>query len=579
MNLGVEHGGQDPTEVVLLWPPDAGALQHQVQAFILMRRPGGVLVAVPDGVIEEESFAAWVSTEDGTEPLVGPSRVFQVPMWVTGEMGSLVIGEGLAAVRVLDMSLPGVGGLLQPMGEDLEFDLMNLFQVSDPGAHPDFQDLLSQVRLWIDTDLGERSDFYTADEAEIVEAESTPKTRTRARGPGTNPGGTTEPGKAPSGAKQGQKKPTVAGLAQQLEVVMSALPMITDQLTNLATQQAVIQKQMGTPPAPSTAEGFRAMAPGKASMPISSMLARPPLRPTSSLAGLVGPPPKTKGLAPIMPAAVGPSNLDGEPWEPVDEMEADRDVSPVAKALLEQSKALAMLVSHFHVAGSDPFADLSSSTPTMGVKGTAARERMQRELAQGSGQFFVKVCQSIQRRMSPTSKLAANLTETGDVSLLAYLERYGGYGQNRELGMVQWSLGHVFDAMAKGDTDLAKDHLALTVVMVEQAAVDNNRWQLAWLLRLLDDPPQNLWINRGQTATGSKRPFAPMAPQTWTTTALAYLKEADLLTSKKSEVLGNQKTATDDAPSAKPAPKRKPGKGGKGNHAANQNQAASSTET
>ena len=145
--------------------------------------------------------------------------------------------------------------------------------------------------------------------------------------------------------------------------------------------------------------------------------------------------------------------------------------------------------------------------------------------------------------------------------------------------MVQWSLGHVFDAMAKGDTDLAKDHLALTVVMVEQAAVDNNRWQLAWLLRLLDDPPQNLWINRGQTATGSKRPFAPMAPQTWTTTALAYLKEADLLTSKKSEVLGNQKTATDDAPSAKPAPKRKPGKGGKGNHAANQNQAASSTET
>ena len=166
--------------------------------------------------------------------------------------------------------------------------------------------------------------------------------------------------------------------------------------------------------------------------------------------------------------------------------------------------------------------------------------------------------------MSPTAKLGTNNTDTSEVSLLAYLERYGGYGQNRELGMVQWSLGHAFDALAKGDVDLAKDHLAMTTVMVEQAAVDNNRWQLAWLLRLLDDPPQNLWISRGQTATGSKRPFAPMCSQSWTTTALAYIKEAELLSSKKTEMLGGQKTVAEEVANPKPAPKRKPGKGGKG---------------
>eukprot|EP00435_Cladocopium_sp_Y103_P002286 s824_g1.t1 len=180
--------------------------------------------------------------------------------------------------------------------------------------------------------------------------------------------------------------------------------------------------------------------------------------------------------------------------------------------------------------------DLSSSTPTTGVKGTMAREKLQRELSQGTGQFYLKVCQAIQRRMNPTARLASNLSEASNVSLLAYLERYGGYGQNRELGMIQWSLAHIFDAAAKEEWGLVRDHVALTSVMVEQASLDANKWHLAWLLRLLDDPPQNLWLSRGQTATGARRPFAPLCAQSWTTTALAYMKEADVLQSKRVEL-------------------------------------------
>jgi hypothetical protein len=152
------------------------------------------------------------------------------------------------------------------------------------------------------------------------------------------------------------------------------------------------------------------------------------------------------------------------------------------------------------------------------------------------------------------------------VSLLAYLERYGGYGQQRELGMVQWSLAHAFDAAAKGEWGLVVDHIALTSVMVEQAALDNNKWHLAWLLRLLDDPPQNLWLSRGQTATGARRPFAPLCAQAWTTTALAYMKEAEVLTNKRTELLNNPKASSSsgDPPAPKNAPKRRPGRG-KGN--------------
>ena len=100
-------------------------------------------------------------------------------------------------------------------------------------------------------------------------------------------------------------------------------------------------------------------------------------------------------------------------------------------------------------------------------------------------------------------------------------------------------------------------------------------WNLAWLLRLLDDPPQNLWLNRGQTATGARRPFAPLCPHQWTTVALAYLKEAEVLQGKRSEVLGGGKNAqAEEGAAPKPNPKRRPGRGGKGA----QNAASASTE-
>ena len=146
--------------------------------------------------------------------------------------------------------------------------------------------------------------------------------------------------------------------------------------------------------------------------------------------------------------------------------------------------------------------------------------------------------------------------------MLNYLERYGGFGQNRELGMVQWSIAHAFDAAAKEEWGAVQDHLALTAVMVEQASLDNNRWHLAWLLRLLDDPPQNLWISRGQTATGAKRPFSPLCSPSWVTTALAFMKEAEVLQTKRQEILGAKSPAgQEDAPTPKLAPKRRPGKG------------------
>ena len=574
LDLSLAGASEDPTAVLLLWPPDAVSMFHQVIGYIIMRREGGILLAVPGNVLEDESLVqASTPLSEGVPALVGPYAHFTTQVMVTGGTGQLEIGPDPIEVLVLDLKLPEAQSVLSKLPEDAaDIDVLNLFMDLDFLAKPVFEDLSLQVNLWLSNEIGPRPDFYTAEEAEHAE-EETPKTTSKPKATQRSPGGSMPPDpKAPGGQKP-VKRPTVATISQQMEAVLTALPVITDQLAKLTQRQDDLERGRASSSNTPAEPKFRPIKATVASTPVSGMLQGATASQVPQLAGMLGPPP----VRAKQPATRLAETLDGEPLKEEDlafladprrDLEAPDMGSPMARALLEQSRALSALVAHFHTAGSDPFTDLSSSTPTTGVKGTAAREKLQRELAQGSGAFFLKVSQSIARRMNPTGRLPSDLSSLGDTSLLAYLERYGGYGQNRELGMVQWALGHAYDAAAKEEWGLVRDHLALTAVMVEQAALDNNRWGLAWLLRLLDDPPQNLWINRGQTATGSKRPFAPLCSQAWTTTALAYMKEAEILQGKRSELLGGggKNPSTEEGPGAqaKPHPKRKPGKGKQG---------------
>lgn len=45
--------------VILQFLPGEQDLQHQLQGYVLMRRPGGILLAIPDGIIEEEALVGF----------------------------------------------------------------------------------------------------------------------------------------------------------------------------------------------------------------------------------------------------------------------------------------------------------------------------------------------------------------------------------------------------------------------------------------------------------------------------------------------------------------------------------------
>lgn len=240
---------------------------------------------------------------------------------------------------------------------------------------------------------------------------------------------------------------------------------------------------------------------------------------------------------------------------------------PFARAMLEQSKAIMNLVAHMQQGG-DPLLDgqLSSSSSSLGTRGSQGRERLQKDLASRSGSFYLAVLQNAVKRLKPASPKPNSIEEVAatDFSMIQYLERFGGYGSYKEPGLIQYALAHIFDALAHSDINGARDFLALLMVGVDQANLDGNRWELAYRMMLLEEPPAQLWSYRNQGFDPRAKSFSPLAPQQWTTVALAYSKEMDYICTKRLEMTGSPKAkANPSQPSANPKrktrfPKTKP---------------------
>lgn len=114
----------------------------------------------------------------------------------------------------------------------------------------------------------------------------------------------------------------------------------------------------------------------------------------------------------------------------------------------------------------------------------------------------------------------------------------------------------------------AKDTIALLAVTIEQGVLDHGKLEIASLLCLQEDVPAGVFMSRQAGSSSGSRSFAPLADQKWVTCALAYMKEMDVITSKRLEYVQAPKPSMppgpdDPAPKKQPkgAPKRKGGKG------------------
>ena len=62
---------------------------------------------------------------------------------------------------------------------------------------------------------------------------------------------------------------------------------------------------------------------------------------------------------------------------------------------------------------------------------------------------------------------------------------------------------------------------------VDQANLDGNRWELAYRMMLLEEPPSQLWSYRYKSYDPRANSISSLAPRQWTTVALAYSKYMD----------------------------------------------------
>ena len=529
----------------------------------IMKREGGVLLAMPNAFPPESVIAGGNAGDEGAT--FGPSMVFTVPSVIMEDGIVSITGEEIQ-VLVIDC-LPDVVGVLRRFtaGEDIIYG----FDDDSPYAFPSIDALLPLVRRWL-AELPDLAAFYTPDEHADVEASPVhPEPKAR-RGPARKA--------SASGDGQKQKRPTTATLASELKSIVEALPKFSQQIAQISERQTLMEAQLMPVPATSSAVARPSLTPALAV----------PQRPSlGSLAKSMGAPPRT--AAPQTRGTLA-TMLDARPTElkalELEKQDVDvgaplTDGPSLAAALLEQSRAISTLAAQIAQGTSDPMTELAGSVTT-GTRGAAGRAKLQAELASHKGLFFAAVMQSMARRMSPTSNAEVSqqaLLDRG-VSGLRYLERFGGYSRQRELGQLQFQVMTAFDYLMEDNIPAVKDTIALLAVTIEQSCLDNGRMELATLLCLQEDPPAAIFQNRQLSATSRARSFAPLADQRWITCALAFLKEMEVITTKRAELTASgrwtSEASSDPQPraKAKPAAKRK-GKG-KGNQPAEEGDAQQS---
>ena len=210
-----------------------------------------------------------------------------------------------------------------------------------------------------------------------------------------------------------------------------------------------------------------------------------------------------------MTSGLGLGLLD-EPYDPVKAPPETQE-----QILSQQAVALNALVSHLVQGGEGLSFDYhSGGAGSSSTRGAIKREKLQQDLASRQSGFFLALQQQIFRRLNPSAVLPRTQKEIQrrSPSLLTYLERYGGFRGQKEAGLTMWVFAHALDAAASGDFFATKEYLALGVMALEQSVFDAGDWGLAYVLSLIEDPPQTLFQEKMQSITSAGRPFSPLIP-------------------------------------------------------------------
>ena len=98
-------------------------------------------------------------------------------------------------------------------------------------------------------------------------------------------------------------------------------------------------------------------------------------------------------------------------------------------------------------------------------------------------------------------------------------------GHARTLGYLGFGIALIWDHLTGSRPDAALDVASRLRVAVEQAAIDSSKFDIAWPLTHLPEPPwSRLHANQPKNSEGEPR-FATLSNLSWVTTTLALKKD------------------------------------------------------
>ena len=110
------------------------------------------------------------------------------------------------------------------------------------------------------------------------------------------------------------------------------------------------------------------------------------------------------------------------------------------------------------------------------------------------------VMHNMYQRMKLASQAPATVEEraSSDLSMVHYVERFGSFGNAKDMGVAAYAVAFLVDCDLKGDFQGLREHLALLVVGLEQYSQDT-KWDLGFILMLLEGPPINHVLLSGES--------------------------------------------------------------------------------
>ena len=492
-------------------------------------RHGGLLLALPYAALDQQVLLDGIQATE--ESILGPNKLLEAVLMGEDEEGEVAQLAPQCRFYVVDFKDDILEFLrdYDPTTDDLSS--MVPFDPDIPFGVPAMTGVVDKVVEWASqANAVERATFYSAREEPAA-----PK-----------PSGKPPPKKAAA------KRASTALLAERLDA--------------LAAQVQLLSKPTPAPnasiyamPAGGQSNGLMLATPKMPRLSDALAAASPGQDPVNKAASLLPPPPKQRSGVPrptaTPMASPGMRMVEDEPQNIF-----DQHPDHVLQALSQQSTALTALVAHL-TAGGDGMMDLSasSSSTSTSTRGMMKRDKMISDLAGGTSTFFLQFQQQIFRKMNPSVPAPKSEEDLrmNPPSLLAYLERHGGYRNQRSLGIVLWMLGYAVDAGGRGDHHAMKEHLALAVAAIEQCAVDNGDWGLGFLVSLAADPPVQLFQDKHQQVSMHQKNFGGLTPAPWSTVAVAFLKEMEVLNSKKLDLNKKGKTAQEEEEDSV-SPRRRP---------------------